>query len=192
VITLSGGLRVSSPADTWRALATILTLDELVIAADSLTRRKRPITTIDALVAATRRHAGGRGARRAAAALALARAGTDSPKETVWRLLMVRAGLPEPVVNFPILNEHGAFVALGDMAYPEYKVLVEYDGGQHRENEKQFNRDIDRLDDVMELDWRVIRVNKSHVDGRSASRLAKIRTALIERGWQPPRTVPKR
>ena len=128
---------------------------------------------------------GSPGARRAREAFALLRPRTDSPGETTLRLLIIRSGLPEPVVNFTITNELGVFVAYGDLAYPQYKVLVEYDGGQHRDDEAQFNRDIDRLDDVMELTWRVIRVNKSHVDSRSAARIAKIRTALVERGWRP-------
>ena len=185
LVELRPGVRVSSVADTWRALATTLTLDELIIAGDSTVRRKNPLTSMAALEAAVLRATGSPGARRAREAFALLRPRTDSPRETTLRLLIIRSGLPEPVVNFTITNELGVFVAYGDLAYPQYKVLVEYDGGQHRDDEAQFNRDIDRLDDVMELTWRVIRVNKSHVDSRSAARIAKIRTALVERGWRP-------
>lgn len=185
IVELRAGVRVSSVADTWRALAITLTLDELIVAGDSTVRRKNPLTSMAALEAAVTRAEGSRGARRAREALALIRPRTDSPRETTLRLLIIRSGLPEPVVNFTITNESGGFVGYGDLAYPQYKVLVEYDGGQHRDDEKQFNRDIDRLDDIMELTWRVIRVNKSHVDSRSSTRIAKIRTALLERGWRP-------
>lgn len=184
-VTLRPGVRVSTVADTWVALASTLSLDELVIAGDSTVRRKSPLTTLDALVAAVTRAEGTRGVRRARDALALVRPRTDSVKESELRLMIVRYGLPEPIVNFEIRNQFGAFVGFGDLAYPQFKVLVEYDGGHHREDEKQFNRDINRLDDIMELDWRVIRVNKSHVDNRAVGRLAKIRSALIERGWTP-------
>jgi very-short-patch-repair endonuclease len=184
-VMLRRSVRVSTAADTWCALATTLSLDELIIAGDSATRRKSPLTSLNELAAAVSVAEGKRGNRRAREALGFVRARTDSSRETELRLMIIRSGLPEPIVNYPIRNEYGAFVAFGDLAYPEYKVLVEYDGGQHREDEKQFNRDIDRLDDVMELDWRVIRVNKSHVVARSASRLAKIRTALVDRGWKP-------
>lgn len=186
-VTLRPGLRVSTVAATWLALASTLSLDELVIAGDSATRRNNPLTTVEDLVDAVDAAGSTPGIRRARQALALIRPRTDSVKETELRLMMVRFGLPEPVVNFEIRNEHGAFLGFGDLAYPEYKVLVEYDGGQHRDDERQFHRDIDRLDDFMELDWRVIRVNKSHVELRSVARLQKIHTALVARGWRPPR-----
>ena len=115
-------------------------------------------------------------------AASLVRARTDSPRETVSRLALIRAGLPEPAVNFEIRDAEGRFVAFGDLAFPQYKVLVEYDGGQHREDEKQFNRDINRLDDIMQLDWRVVRINKSH---SSAQMVAKATAALRSRGWTP-------
>lgn len=178
------GLRVSAAVDTWCALASALSLDDLVVLGDALVRRKDPVATMQQLhssVAANRRR---RGSRRLALALALVRPGTDSPKETVIRLMIVRAGLPEPVVNARIVSGAGRFLALGDMVYSEYKVLVEYDGGYHFESEEQVYRDIDRLDAVMAEQWRVIRFNKTHL-AREAHVTATVRAALVERGWRP-------
>ncbi|TFD12281.1 hypothetical protein E3T42_15160 [Cryobacterium sp. TMT4-10] len=177
-----GHVSVASEVDAWVQLSTVLTLDELIILGDSLVRRQRPPATMAELQSAVARQAGLPGARRLREALAQVRARTDSPKETVLRLLIVRAGLPEPEVNLTLLNRYGAFMALGDLAYVRYKILIEYDGRQHREDEKQFHRDIDRLDEPMEEGWRVIRVNKSH---RPQAILARIRTALLDRGWRP-------
>jgi hypothetical protein len=177
-----GHLSVASEVDAWVQLSTVLTLDELIILGDSLVRRQRPPATIEELRAAVARQAGLPGARRLREALTLVRPRTDSPKETVLRLLIVRAGLPEPEVNATLLNRFGAFMALGDLAYRRYKVLIEYDGGQHREDERQFHRDIDRLDEPMEEGWRVIRINKSHLPHAI---IARIRTALLDRGWIP-------
>ena len=112
------------------------------------------------------------------------RAGVDSPKETELRLAIVRLGLPEPEVNVPILNRYGAFIAFGDLVYRAYRILVEYDGEQHFDDVSQYHRDIDRLDDVMEDGWRVIRINKSHLR-RPAVIDYKIRTALLAAGWHP-------
>ncbi|TFC75942.1 hypothetical protein E3T23_14480 [Cryobacterium cheniae] len=177
-----GHLSVASAVDAWVQLSTVLTLDELIILGDSLVRRQRPPSTMAELCAAVARQAGLPGARRLREALILVRPRTDSPKETVLRLLIVRAGLPEPEVNVTLRNRFGAFMALGDLAYRRYKVLIEYDGGQHREDERQFHRDIDRLDEPMEEGWRVIRVNKSHLP---QAIIARIRTALLDRGWVP-------
>ena len=110
--------------------------------------------------------------------------GVDSPKETVIRLMVVSGGLPEPHVNATILNRYGAFLALGDMVYPEFKVLVEYGGRHHFASEEQALRDIDRLDDLMEEGWRVIRLNKTHL-GRAATVMGKVRKALMDAGWRP-------
>lgn len=177
-------LPVASVVDVWCQLSTVLTLDELVIVGDSLVRRNRPPATMAQLAAGVARHAGLAGARRLREAFALVRPRTDSPKETVLRLIIVRGGLPEPEVNVRLVNRFGAFLAFGDTVYLLYKILVEYDGGQHREDEKQFHRDVDRLDDLAEEGWRVIRFNKTHSPHTIVER---VRTALIGRGWTPPR-----
>lgn len=183
-IVVRGGLRMSSPIDTWCQLAGVLSLDELVYIGDCLVRRQNPLATVDELRAAVAGCAGRRGARRLREALQLVRAGVDSPKETQLRLAIVRLGLPEPEVNVPIVNRYGAFIAFGDLVYRRYRILVEYDGEQHFDDVKQYHRDIDRLDDVMEDGWRVIRITKSHLR-RPAVIDYKIRTALLAAGWHP-------
>jgi hypothetical protein len=178
------GLRMSSPVDTWCQLAEILSLDELICIGDCLVRRQKPLATIDGLRAAVAGSGGRRGARRLREALELVRAGVDSPKETELRLIIVRLGLPEPEVNAPILNRFGAFIAFGDLVYRTYRILVEYDGEQHFDDVRQYHRDIDPLDEVMDESWRVIRINKSHLR-RPAVINYKIRTALLAAGWRP-------
>lgn len=182
-IVLSGGIRVTDPVTTWVKLGGYLTVDELVIMADGFLRRKNPLATLDQLRAAVDAAAGKRGARRLRAAVELVRPGTDSARETMLRLVVVRAGFPEPIVNLPIVNRYGAVIAHGDLAFPEYRVLLEYDGGHHRSDERQFHIDIDRLDEIMEENWRVIRVNKSLML-RPATLLGKLRAALEASGWR--------
>lgn len=178
------GLRMSSPVDTWCDLAGVLGLDALISIGDCLVRRQNPLATMDELRAAVAGSTGRRGARRLREALEFVRAGVDSPKETELRLIIVRLGLPEPEVNAPILNRFGAFIAFGDLVYHTYRILVEYDGEQHFDDVRQYHRDIDRLDEVMEEQWRVIRVNKSHLR-RPTLIDYKIRTALLAAGWRP-------
>lgn len=174
------GLQVTSPIETWIALASVLRVDELIVLGDGLVCRKNPIATVDQLeeaVECAKRRPGVKKLRRAMLEI---RQNTDSARETLLRLMLVRAGLPEPEINGELVNEYGAFVAFGDILYRKERVLVEYDGGGHRQDEKQFHRDINRLDDVMELDFRVIRVNKDLME-RPAVLLRKVRDALERR-----------
>src|SRR5690554_6605255 len=81
-VVLAGGLRVTSPADTWCELSTVLTEDELVVAGDRLLARQNALCTMQQLRSAVAAFAGRRGVRKLRMALANIRAGVDSPKET--------------------------------------------------------------------------------------------------------------
>ncbi len=179
-------LRVISPTETWCQLSTAVGFIHLVSIGDALVRRVQPLATMSELVGVVKRHEGHRGVRLLRHALASVRAGVDSPMETRIRLIIVAAGLPEPQVNAEILNRYGAFIALGDMVYPEFRVLVEYDGAHHFTNVQQSHHDIERLDAVMEEKWRVIRLNSSHLR-RPDVVVDKVRTALEDAGWLPRR-----
>jgi len=182
LIVLLDGLPVASAVDTWVQLSMTLTIDELVMIGDALVRRKNPAATMAELAAAVTRHTGRRGARRLRDAFSLVRARTDSARETQLRLLIVRGGLPEPQVNPAISDGFGVFLAFGDLTYRRYKVLIEYDGRQHADDEVQYLRDVDRLDALMADGWRIIRVNKKHLRNEQQQTLGRIRTALLERG----------
>ena len=116
------GLLVVPPEHAWRQLAGSLALDEVVVLGDSLLRRKRPVSSLDALRETVRTTpAGTRGVARMRTALGDLRPGTDSPMETRTRLVLVRAGLPCPAVNVPVLDPAGRFVALPDMTFLDRK-----------------------------------------------------------------------
>jgi hypothetical protein len=102
-----------------------------------------------------------------------------SPRETWARLQLVRSGLPEPEPNAVIVLRSGRRTK-GDLVYPRYRVLVEYDGEQHLLDADQWATDVERLNDLAMDGWCVIRVTKrtSGVD-----LVARVRRALQERGW---------
>ncbi len=185
-LQLLDGLRVISAVDTWCQMGTQLSVDELVILGDGILRRQRPLATLGELRNAAERYSGGRGAHALAEALPLIRAGTDSPKETELRIAIIRSGLPEPEVNITIYDDYGLPIARGDLVYPRYKVLVEYDGAHHREIEQQYYNDVDRDDRVVEAGWRIIHFNRSHKAARQQAALESLRRALVARGWTPP------
>jgi hypothetical protein len=181
---------VSSAVDTWLSLASMLSLDDLVVMGDGLVSRVGPLTDLANLERAIAAVPGRRGQRQLIAAFRAIRPNTDSARETLLRLLIVRAGFPEPEVNGAITNSFGATIAHGDLVYRDYRdyrdyrTILEYDGGDHRSDERQFHIDIDRLDQLMEEDWRVIRVNKNLMYRRSTL-FGKITVALQKGGWRP-------
>lgn len=100
------------------------------------------------------------------------------------RLILVRAGLPEPELNPELRDEDGNFVARLDLAYPEYRVAVEYDGRQHAEL-AQFRRDADRWPAVAAQGWLLIRVVDHHLLDPVRGVVHPVSRALRSRGWCP-------
>lgn len=184
VLELGSGLRASSPVDAWCECASLLSVDDLIVMGDGLIRRRGPLATLDELRMAVRCRSGLRGSARLRAVLPQLRAGTDSARETTLRLLVVRAGFPEPEVNAELVGLMGATIAHGDLVWPESRVVLEYDGRQHAENAAQFAIDIRRLDDIVEAGYRLIRVDKALL-AEPGLVLPKLSRALRERGWRP-------
>lgn len=184
VFTTVRGYPVVTPLRAWTELASSLTVTELVVAGDALLRRKAPLSDLERMRAAVEHLAGRRGTPALRRALERVRPRTDSPKETELRLAIVDAGLPEPEVNVAIAGRDGAFIGYGDLAYREFKILIEYDGDQHRSDPDQYYFDIDRLERFMRAGWRVIRVNKSHLH-RLGPTIYAIYEALARAGWKP-------
>ncbi|MCU1570137.1 MAG: hypothetical protein JWR33_878 [Naasia sp.] len=160
---MSFGWSVTSPAHTLRQLASELSVDDLVVVGDALVARAKPLCTPEELANLLPGAGGMRGAVKLRDAVRLIRAGSESPMETRLRLLLVRAGLPEPALNVDIRNRHGRFVARGDLVYEKERVVVEYDGDQHRSDRGQYERDVDRLEQLGDEGWRVLRILRHHM-----------------------------
>lgn len=150
-----GGLEVSHPYVTLLELAGVLEHDDLVIAIDSLIARRPRVTgaALEGIVAAAESYFGLWGAVPLRRALADARPNTDSPGETRTRLLLGRAGFPEPVINLPVPDPHSGQLRYLDMAYPELRIAVEYDGDYHRRSKNQWRQDQARKDSLASAGW---------------------------------------
>jgi very-short-patch-repair endonuclease len=136
------------------------------------------VVTVDALDGTVRRRRGERSSRRAREAFALTDAGAQSPPESHVRVRLVLAGLPRPVTQHPV-RVHGGRVVHPDLAWPEFKVALEYDGQWH-DDPRQFHRDRDRLRWLTEVGWLVVPVTSTSVDA-----VRTVREALRSRGWRP-------
>jgi hypothetical protein len=178
------GLAVAPAVETWIQLGAVLSLDDLIIAADAIVRRKRRLATLEQLRAAASNAYRRPGLRLLRAALDEVRPGTDSPRETLMRLIITRAGLPEPIVQFAVHNDHGDFVGTPDPFYPEYRIALEYEGDGHRTDPQTFNDDIERAELFQEAGCRYVRITRDHVD-HPHRLVSRVRNVLIQRGWRP-------
>jgi hypothetical protein len=115
-------IRLTTMARTWFDLCSVYGDEDCVVIADHLLRiprpafegRTEPYATIEDLRQVVAESTGRRGLARAKRVLELARVGADSPQETRLRLALVRAGLPEPVLNTVVRGEAGAVPTSGD------------------------------------------------------------------------------
>jgi hypothetical protein len=151
-VVLVHGIRCTHPLVTWADLAGTLRLEDLVIMGDAMVRPNRHLTMSDlrAHVATRARH---RGVVRMREALSLLRVGSRSPMETTARLLFLRAGLPEPELNAPVVDAAGEWLAFGDFVWRERKVVAEFDGDHHRTDRRQWQIDVGRRESVQEAGW---------------------------------------
>jgi len=166
------GLSVVDAVDAWCQLAPALALDDLVIAADFVLTQRGAAARLDLRAAAERpgRPAGGKLLR----ALPETRPGSRSPGETRTRLVLVRAGIPEPELNAPILDRRGSLLGHGDLVWRRPRVVVEYEGDQHRTDRAQFRYDIERYEQFRDAGWTVVRVTADDL-------LPSRRSLLVER-----------
>lgn len=183
--TTHRGVLVTTPEQTFCDLASTLTLVDLVILGDSLVQKRA--TTPEALVAAVEQSTDSHRARARRAA-DLVRERVDSPMETRVRLMIVFAGLPEPVVNLQVGGDGVSFRL--DLAWPELNLAVEYDGRHHAEDAHQWGHDLSRREWLDGSGWRLIVLRAEDVFGTPWASIVRIVEAMRPRGYDKPVTTP--
>jgi hypothetical protein len=181
--TCLGGIRITTPEQTFIDLGSKLDLVQLVVLGDRLVRRER--TTPQRLVRAAddwygfHRELVGRAA-------SLVRTGVDSPPESRLRMLMVLAGLPEPTVNHIIRDpDTGAWLRRFELAYRELLLAIEYEGRQHRDDDDIWAADIERREDLEHDAWRIVQVISDGLFKTPLRTLQRIDRARVDRGARP-------
>lgn len=190
-VTGVGGIPVTTPARTWLDMAELLTVDEIVAMGDACVRvprpefegRDLPFCSLADLQRTIDKHRGKRGLRKAKEALELIRVGSDSPQETLLRLAILRAGLPEPELNVPIIAEDGTRHHEPDLSYRRYRIGIEYEG-EHHGDASQIARDIARSERYAALGWTEVRISRRHMVNDAKPAAAKVLVALARAGWR--------
>lgn len=173
-----------SPEHAFVSAALHLNLLELVTAGDWLLRLGRcSRAALTAYVAG----ASGRGAVPARRAAALVRERVDSPRETRLRLALVLAGLPDPQCN-PLIGTDDRPIGRVDLVYAMFRVLIEYEGDQHRADRRQWNTDIGRHEDFLEGGYTLIRVTALRMK-RTRDVVCRVHAAIRAGGYTGPEPV---
>lgn len=161
--------------------AGMLPFAELVVAADHLLLPRHrfsdgsPLTDSVELSTCVARSSA-RGVRRARAALSFARSGSESRMETLLRLLMAQHGLDVLDLQIDLHDADGVWIGRFDMVDPVRKLIIEYDGEQHRTDRAQYLKDQYRLDRARAAGYRILRLHHEDVLGRplqTARRIAE-------------------
>lgn len=178
-VVVHRGIRTSSARQCVLDVAGRLGLVDLVVLGDSLVKAGH--VSPEELVDAADRWRG-HGAKLARRAMRLVRRSVASPMETRLRLLIVLAGLPEPVVDHHLLDEAGNVRYRLDLSYPQWQIAVEYEGRQHAESSQQWQHDITRRETLDVLAWRLIVARAPDIYTDPAALLDRIIAALRDRG----------
>lgn len=185
---IRSGLPVAPATVVFLDLAAAgLGLVDLVAVGDSLVAAK---TTSQQELLDAAAMVSGPGCRRARRAARWVRAGVDSVMESRLRMMMVLARLPEPQVNVILRADDGTWDARIELAYRGILLAIEYEGRQHAESTKQWNKDIRRRTRLEALGWRFILVTAEGVFDRPEETVNDIRNALRDRGQSTTRCRP--
>lgn len=175
------GLPVPDPAEVFCQLGADLAFEDLVVVADELLNR----TSLDEPAARERLlHVVARvrrvGTARLIEAVRSSRRGSRSPAETRIRLVLDAAGVPAAELNAAIEESGtGRYLGAPDFVWRAQRVVLEYEGDQHRTDQGQFRYDIMRYDDLAADGWRVIRATGDHLTAAGRADLVRrVRRAL--------------
>lgn len=184
-----GRIPIVDPVAALFMCASRLTRVQIVIIVDALIttaenypglREGRPIFSVQDIEQRLDEWGRFTGCARVRDALPSARERVESPKETETRLQIIAAGLPEPEGQHEVYDR-GRLVARVDLAYPDLRIAIEYEGDGHRTSRDQWRRDIQRQRELEDLGWVVIRVTELDLRDGGASLLTRIRKAIASR-----------
>jgi len=178
------GISISTRSRTWLDLARRLSVNDLVCLGDQLIRiprvdfegRTQAYDTLDGLRSLVGRHPNLQGVVRARDALDLMRVGSDSAPESLLRLAMADAGLPEPDLQLSLRDADGVSPS-ADLGYRHRRVAIQYDG-EHHLLDAQSLSDRRRNKAFESAGWTVLIFDKDDFADGFQSAIGKIKRTL--------------
>jgi very-short-patch-repair endonuclease len=166
------GLRVTALPLTLAGLCLRRPVVEALVAIDMAVRAGLTDGTALGRYAEAAKGRQGAGRLRSLAAFA---APAESPMETRLRWLLIQAGLSQPEVQTHLHDGKGRFIGRADLYYPAAKLILEYDGGIHRERLVEDDR---RQNLLINAGFRVLRFTAADIYTRPEVVEAQVRGAL--------------
>lgn len=177
-LTVIGDRMASTPA--WTAVEVAREL-----------RRPRALATLDAalrsqtcqrqdLLDVSLRQRGRRGIVAVRELIPLANPLAESPMESEARLAMHDGGLPEPVLQYEIIDFDGKLWRV-DFAWPDEMVTVEYDGFDWHSSPADLQRDRQKRAALEEMGWRVLSIVGDDVRRRPTVMVRRLAGHLARR-----------
>lgn len=174
-LTIRDGRPVSAPA--WTAIEVARGL-----------RRPRAFATLDAalrsrtvnhtdLWRAAVEQSGRRGIVAVRDLIALADPRAESPMESELRLVVLDSCLPTPALQYELLDGNGELRRL-DLAWPDQRVALEYDGVPWHSGADELRRDRRRRLALQDVGWEVISAMFDDVRYRPAELVASVEHQL--------------
>jgi hypothetical protein len=186
VVRVRDGLPVVDPASCWRQLGRVLAVHDLVAAADFLvtgTLGRGALLSLTELRHTVEAAAGSPGTPALREALGEVRVGAWSRPESLFRLLVTRAGIPEPTLNRPLILADGGVVR-PDFAWLDWAVAAEYDGRYHADP-RQWSADLSRTERVVDSGIALLHVTATDLYLRQDELVRRVARRLHAAGWTP-------
>jgi hypothetical protein len=165
-------VQVTSALRTAWDVAALESLGSSVAALDAMVRAGS--VSLDELSVLAADRTGCWGVTKVRRALPLVDARAESPPESRVRVALVLAGLA-PVPQYEVRCA-GQFLGRVDLAFPEARVAIEYEGAYHFQD-GQIIRDDERYDRLRAAGWTVIRLSANDLRDLDAV-VARIRAVL--------------
>lgn len=175
-VVIEGGFRVTNGLRTARDLGSRRDLTESVVAIDMAVHAG--LVDLASLASWVNCNSGAKGVKRLRRAIELANPLAESPMETRLRLELVTAGLPDPSVQVELRDAHGDFIGRVDMYYPDTRLVIEYDGKDHKE---RLVEDLRRQNALINSGYHVLRFTAPDLRFRGvvASQVRRARGLLL-------------
>ncbi|MDX1886658.1 hypothetical protein [Mycolicibacterium sp. 120270] len=176
-LTRHRGRLITTPA--WTAIEVARSL-----------RRPRALATLDSalrshtcdqqdLLSAAKAQAGRRGIVMVRDLIPLARPGAESPMESEARLVMLDGGLPEPLLQYEIIDRDGRLWRV-DFAWPECRVAVEYEGFDWHSTPEALRKDRQKRAALEEISWGVLSIVSDDVRRQPDVMVRRIDAKLMQ------------
>jgi very-short-patch-repair endonuclease len=172
-IVVRRGLATTSALRTVADLGGRKSLTEGVVFADLFLHAR--LVTFAELRCHIGEHPRAKGIARLRRVVDLAEPKTESTMETRLRMLLVLAGLPRPEVQAPIRDDHGHFLGRPDLLYRVQRLVLEYDGGNHRDRLVEDDR---RQNGLVGAGFRLLRFTAADVYRTPDGTVVQVRQGL--------------